>query len=203
MKKALLLFLLTFLSCHSDKSHKTRIEIMSYNYDIENSERFVDPYFYASIDESGLSKIVQELDSSKGIHYSSKIDQILLKQIINKTLRKDESYFKINFDSLPVGCFLGPNIRIKIIHENGKEVSISFRDKTYKKDSKYYLFGTLYNDLINSPKIDVLQKQEINLLEKNRNDYKKFVYHRDTLDLPMPPPPPPMPKIDEVKFLKK
>lgn len=203
MKKLFLLFFIFLVSCNSNRNEVTDIEIMSYTYTNEDNEVHVFPYFYATIDTTGFSNNIREMDSENSIGYSSSVDQNLINDILKLTRQKEEDYFIRKIDTNFAGCFLGPVIRFRVKYKNGKEISFNFSDKGYQTKSKYYLFGRLYEKLINSPKISLLNEKELNLIGKKQKDFEAFVFRRDTLELPLPPPPPPPPNLDEVKISKK
>jgi hypothetical protein len=198
VKKILLIYCFSILSCSS--KNEATIEMMSYNYEMDNSIRYVHSYLYTLVDENGVSKNIKEIDSINTINYSAQLDKKLIEQIISETQTKKESFYKIERNLL--GCYLGPIFRFKIKYESGKQMSFIFRDGIYEKDSKYFLFKLLYNQIIEPKQVEDLYKKEAKALTANFEKYKAFVYNKDTLELPLPPPPPPTPKINEVKFVQ-
>lgn len=202
MKKSLIIFLTIFLSCTPKKNEVKSIELMAYNYEMENSKRVVNSILYSSLDTIGNSKNLRKIDSVNVIGYSFQIDPKLMPHILNLVRDKQEKYFSKKSDTIQLGCYLGPVIRFKISYSNGKELSFNYSDKYYDEKSKYHLFKLLYDQLLNNPKTEVYKKQELDLIKSKEKEFKVYAYHKDTLDLPLPPPPPPAPKIDEVKFVK-
>lgn len=199
MKIVPLILVLFMLSCKSEDKTST-IEMMSYNYETKDSERFVHSYLYTLIDENGAAKIINEIDFPKSETFSSTINKDLITQIINKSRVKKESYYKSHY--YPGGCYSGPIIRFTINYEDGKQISFILRDNNYSQASKYFLFKSLYDKISTASKTMDLNKQELKEFNTKYKEYKGFVYHKDTLDLPLPPPTAPAPKIDEVKFVK-
>ena len=172
--------------------------MMSYNYDTNNSKRFVNSYLYTLIDEDGIAKNIEEIDTLN--NFSSQIDKDLVSQIIEQTNADKESFYKFHY--VPPGCYLGPIFRFRINYKNGTQMSFIFRDKDYDKGSKYYLFKSLFDQITEPSKIKILKPKELKILYSRFEDYKTFVYHKDTLELPLPPPPPLAPKIEEVMYTK-
>ena len=202
MKKSLIILFSIFLGCTSKKNEVKSIELMAYNYEIENSKRVLNSFLYSSLDTIGNAKNLRKTDSIDVVGYNFQIDPNLMSKILNLTRNKEETYFIRKFDSLEIGCYLGPIIRFRILYSNGKEISFHYQDREYDKESKYYLFKLLYNQLLSNPKTEVYKKTALDLISFKENKFKTFAFHKDTLDFPMPPTPPPTPKIDEVKFVK-
>lgn len=202
MKKSLIILFSIFLGCTSKKNEVKSIELMAYNYEIENSKRVLNSFLYSSLDTIGNAKNLRKTDSIDVVGYNFQIDPNLMSKILNLTRNKEETYFIRKFDSFEIGCYLGPIIRFRILYSNGKEISFHYQDRVYDKKSKYYLFKLLYDQLLSNQENAIYQKSVLNLISFKENKFKTFAFHNDTLDFPMPPPPPPAPKIDEVQFLK-
>ena len=125
-----------------------------------------------------------------------------MQKIINETYTRDSNYFEMKE---AVGTFIydGPIIRIKISYTNGKVVSFIFHDINYNESSKYYIYKSLYNDLLSNRKTNNYNSEEIIELKIKRSKFTKYANNKDTLLLTMPPIMPPTPKLDEVKFIKQ
>ena len=203
MKKILLLFVFSILGCKSNKIQLETVELMGYYYLYDESAKNFKPDFfiYASIESSGFSNIIRKVDSNDFVGYSFNIDENLLRKIKNETYLKDEKHFEIR-PSTEIVIDDGSIFRIKISFTDGKKISFIIPNEVIKKDSKYYIYKTLSQELIKSPITDSYNSKELNELKLRQKDFSVFAVYKDTLILPFPQAPLPPINIDEVKFIK-
>lgn len=208
MKKIFLYFSILLISCNSNKIELESIEIMGYIYlpNLMSNNYEGGAFIYASIDSLGRSKNLQKQYSAKVIGYSNMVDRNLIREIIIHSYSKDENYFTIkpSTDTTSTGIVCGDNrkILIKISYTNGKVISFFLDDKNYDKTSKYYLYKTLYDDILKSPITATYNSTDLKNLKIEQKKFLKYAINKDTLFLPVPPPAPRAPNLDEVKFIK-
>ena len=204
MNKYFLIITILLIGCKSSKVEIDHIELMAYNYEIDSiTQKFVPiSILYSKINSSGNSKNLSKKDSVNVVGYNSTVDKNLVQKIIDETFIRDSNYFEMKE---AVGTFIydGPIIRIKISYTNGKVVSFIFHDINYNESSKYYIYKSLYNDLLSNRKTNNYNSEEIIELKIKRSKFTKYANNKDTLLLTMPPIMPPTPKLDEVKFIKQ
>ncbi|WP_432670961.1 hypothetical protein [Flavobacterium sp. SM2513] len=205
MKKLLLLFVFSMISCNSNKLELNNIQIMAYNYAPDYSIQKLTPNFiiYSFINSSAESINLRKIDANSDdvVGYSSSIEIKLLEQITTDAKLKDETFF-VEKVTPEIEIYDGPIIRIKISYTNGKEMSFIFQAKNYDENSKFFLYKNLYDSIIENSKPELFDGKKLELLKRKQKDFAKYVHHKDSLLLPIPnifPPPPPL---DEVKFVK-
>ena len=204
MNKYILIITILFIGCNSSKVEVDNIEIMAYNYERDSiTQKFIPiSIFYSTVNSLGHSKNLLRNDSVNIIGYNSNVDKKLVQIIINETFKRDSNYFEM-VEADETLIYDGPIIRVKISNANEKVVSFIFYDINYTESSKYYIYKTLYKQLLSNQKTINYNAKEISELKIKQSEFAKYANNRDTLLLPMPPIMPPTPKLDEVKFIKQ
>lgn len=204
MNKYVLIITILLIGCKSSKVEMDHIEIMAYNYEIDSiSQKFVPiSVFYSNLNSVGGSKNLRKDDSVNVVGYNSAVNKNLVKQIADETYIRDNTYFEEK-QSDEIFIYDGPIIRIKISYTNGKVVSFIFYDINYYESSKYYIYKSLYNELLSNRKTINYNSKELIELKIKQSEFAKYANNKDTLLLPMPPIMPPAPNLDEVKFVKQ
>lgn len=204
MNKYVLIIAILLIGCKSSKVEIDHIELMSYNYEIDSiTQKFVPiSILYSKINSSGNSKILSKKDLVNVVGYNSTVDKNLVQKIINETYTRDSNYFETK-EAVGIFIYDGPIIRIKISYTNGKVVSFIFYDINYNESSKYYIYKSLYNELLSNRKTINYNSKEIIELKIKQSEFAKYANNKDTLLLPMPPIMPPAPNLDELKFVKQ
>ena len=205
MRKLIILLSIIIFSCSQKRNEIDRIEIMSYYYDLNDSqtELKTEPITYSIIDENGNVETIQKTPFSKNkyLHFKSTIDSKIIDKISLNNKDKNEEFYKEKYKKDIVEIYCGPIIRIKIKYKNQKE--ITFNSSDFKTNSKHKIFIELQNlikDNYAEKKFEEIE--DSNELEKKLKAFEKYSLNKDTLELPFPPMPMPAPKKDQIKFTK-
>lgn len=205
MRKLIILISIIIFSCSQKRNEIDRIEIMSYYYDLNDSQTGLktEPVTYSIIDENGNVETIQKTPFSKNkyLHFKSTVDSKIIDKISLNNKDKNEEFYKEKYKKDIVEIYCGPIIRIKIKYKNQKE--ITFNSSDFKTNSKHKDFIELQNSIKNNYAEKKFTKiEDSSELEKNLMTFEKYSLNKDTLELPFPPMPMPAPKKDQIKFTK-
>lgn len=205
MRKLIILISIIFFSCSQKSNEIDRIEIMSYYYDLNDSqtELKMETVTYSLIDENGNVETIQKTPFSKNkyLHFKSKVDSKIIDKISLNNKNRNEEFYKEKRKKDIVEIYCGPIIRIKIKYKNQKE--ITFNSSDYKTNAKHKDFIEVQNLIKNNYTEKKFKKiEDSSELEKNMMTFEKYSLNKDTLELPYPPMPMPAPKKEQIKFTK-
>lgn len=175
------------------------VELIEYKYGYEN-EIVLQPTLYAAVDETGVAEVIETIDSANIYAYKTKIKQEVLDELTQEINAKGEQYYKIESSELSLVCFPTAAVRLKVTSRNGKENSVRIGTQGSFENSKFSTVGSFYRFFRQQPRISKVNSIELNELLKKQEAYKKYVFYKDSLEVP--PPPPPAPTIDEIIFVK-
>lgn len=183
MKLFSIILILILVGCNEPTESKFALEIMSYNYERQDSQLKINPHFFAISDQNGTVNSIVEKDSSKVIFNESQISKSTIRQIQDKINQHDKSHFTTKLEDISLECYLGLNIRFRLSDNSGKQTSFSFRDINYPSNSDYYIFKKLYDEIKTDPKVRKAPSSEINALIEKREVFKIYTLRRDTIEL--------------------
>jgi len=205
MRKLILLISIIIFSCSQKTNEIDRIQIMSYYYNLNDSqtEFKTEPVTYSIIDGNGNAETIQKTPFSKNeyLKFKSTVDRKIIDKISLNSKNKSEKFYNEKPKNPIVEITCGPIIRIKIKYKNQKEITFNFSD--FKTNSKHTDFIELQNLIKNNYTEKKFNKIENSAeLEKKLKAFEKYSLNKDTLELPFPPMPMATPKKDQVKFTK-
>ncbi|MBF6652843.1 hypothetical protein C3B47_08035 [Flavobacterium columnare] len=203
MRKFIILISIIIFSCSQKTNEIERIEIMSYYYNLNDSqtEFKTEPVTYSIIDENGNVETIQKTPFSKNkyLQFKSTVDRKIIDKISLNSKNKSEKFYNEKPKNSIVEISCGPIIRIKIKYKNQKETTFNFSD--FKTNSKHKDFIELQNLIKNNYAEKKFNKIENSAeLEKKLKAFEKYSMNKDTLELPFPPMP--MPNKNPIKFTK-
>jgi hypothetical protein len=203
MRKLILLISIVIFICSQKKNEIDRIEIMSYYYDLNDSqtEFKTEPVAYSIIDENGNVETIQKTPFSKNeyLSFKSTVDQKIIDKISLNSNDKNEAFYNEEPKNHIVELYCGPIIRIRIKYKNQKE--ITFNSSDYKTNAKHKDFIELQNLIKNNYAEKKFNKiEDSSELEKKLKAFEKYSMNKDTLKLPFPPMP--TPNKNPIKFTK-
>nr|WP_315179952.1 hypothetical protein [uncultured Flavobacterium sp.] len=205
MRKLVLLISIIIFSCSQKTNEIDSIEIMSYYYNLNDSqtEFKTEPITYSIIDGNGNVETLQKTPFSKNeyLKFKSTVDRKIIDKISLNSQNKNEKFYNEKPKNPIVQISCGPMIRIRIKYKNQKEITFNFSD--FKTNSKHKDFIELQNLIKNNyaeKKFNKIEKSAE--LEKKLKAFEKYSMNKDTLELPFPPMPRPMPKRNQIKFTK-
>ena len=201
MRKLILLISIIIFSCSQKTNEIDRIEIMSYYYDLNDSqtEFKTEPVTYSIIDENGNVETIQKTPFSKNeyLKFKSTVDRKIIDKISLNSKNKSEKFYNEKPKNSIVEISCGPIIRIKIKYKNQKEITFNFSD--FKTNSKHKDFIALQKLIKNNYAEKTFNKIENSAeLEKELKAFEKYSMNKDTLEFPFPP----MPNKNPIKFTK-
>jgi hypothetical protein len=203
MRKLILLISIIIFSCSQKTNEIDSIEIMSYYYNLNDSqtEFKTEPVTYSIIDGNGNVETIQKTPFSKNeyLKFKSTVDRKIIDKISLNSKNKSEKFYNEKHKNPIVEISCGPIIRIKIKYKNQKEITFNFSD--FKTNSKHKDFIALQNLIKNNYAEKKFNKIENSAeLEKKLKAFEKYSMNKDTLELPFPPMP--MPNKNPIKFTK-
>ncbi|REH00759.1 hypothetical protein [Flavobacterium aquicola] len=203
MKKLIILISIIIFSCSQKRNEIDSIEIMSYYYDLNDSQTELksEPVTYSIIDENGNAETIQKTPFSKNkyLHFKSTVDSKIIDKISLNSKNKDEKFYNEKTKNPSVELSCGPIIRVKIKYKSQKE--ITFNSSDFKTNAKHKDFIELQNLIKNNYAEKKFNKIENSSeLEKKMKAFEKYSMNKDTLELPFPPMP--MPNRNPIKFTK-
>jgi hypothetical protein len=201
MRKLILLISIIIFSCSQKTNEIDSIEIMSYYYNLNDSqtEFKTEPVTYSIIDGNGNVETLQKTPFSKNeyLKFKSTVDRKIIDKISLNSQNKSEKFYNEKPKNSIVEISCGPIIRIRIKYKNQKEVTFNFSDT--KTNSKHKDFIELQNLIKNNYAEKKFNKIENSAeLEKKLKAFEKYSMNKDTLELPFPP----MPNKNLIKFTK-
>jgi hypothetical protein len=203
MRKLILLISIIIFSCSQKTNEIDSIEIMSYYYNLNDSqtEFKTEPVTYSIIDGNGNVETLQITPFSKNeyLKFKSTVDRKIIDKISLNSQNKSEKFYNEKPKNPIVEISCGPIIRIRIKYKNQKEITFNFSD--IKTNSKHKDFIELQNLIKNNYAEKKFNKIENSAeLEKKLKAFEKYSMNKDTLELPFPPMP--MPNKNLIKFTK-
>ena len=203
MRKLILLISIIIFSCSQKTNEIDRIEIMSYYYNVNDSqtEFKTEPVTYSIIDGNGNVETIQKTSFSKNeyLKFKSTVDRKIIDKISLNSKNKSEKFYKEKPKNSIAEISCDPIIRIRIKYENQKEITFNFSD--HKTNPKHNDFIELQNLIKNNYAEKKFNKIENSAeLEKKLKAFEKYSMNKDTLELPFPPMP--MPNKNSIKFTK-
>jgi len=201
MKKIIILISIFILSCSPNNNGIETIEIMSYYYDLNESQTEFKTEFvtYSIINENGNVETIQKTPFSKkvNLNFKSTVDRKIIDKVYLNSKNKNEEYYnkRLKNPSIEVSC--GPIIRIKIKYKTQKEITFNYSEN--KADSRFKEFIELQRAIQNNYSEKRFNKIEKSIeLEKKQKDFEKYTLNKDTLNFPFPP----LPQRNPIKFTK-